>query len=86
MPLIIDEANPCAAAAALRAIYYEVVAGKSVSEVEFKAGPNGVARRVRYSGANADGLLRVIQKFEGECDAAQGKRPGRFGLATGGRF
>lgn len=86
MPLMIDESDPCAAAAALRAIYYQVVAGQSVSEVEFKAGPNGVARRVRYTSANADGLLRVIQKFEGECDAAQGKRPQRFGLATGGRF
>lgn len=86
MPLIIDESDPCAAAAALRAFYYQVVAGQAVTEVEFKAGPNGVARRVRYSNANADGLQRVIQKFEGECDAAQGKRPRRFGMATGGRF
>lgn len=86
MPLIIDETNPCAAAASLRALYYQVLAGQAVSEVEYQAGTNGVRRRVKYSSANAAGLLALIQKFESECSLLDGRRPRRFGIATGGRF
>lgn len=86
MPLCIDETDPCASAAQLRALYYQLLAGQSVSEVEYQAGPNGVRRRVKYSAANAAGLLTLIQKFESECALIDGRRPKRFGIATGGRF
>lgn len=86
MPLIIDENDPCASAAHLRTLYYELLAGQAVSEVEYQAGPNGVRRRVKYSSANAAGLLALIQRFESECALIGGKRPRRFGIATGGRF
>lgn len=86
MPLIIDETNPCAAAAQLRVLYYELLAGQAVNEVEYQAGPNGVRRRVKYSSANSAGLLALIQKFESDCAMLDGRRPRRFGIATGGRF
>ena len=85
MPLIIDESDPCGAASQLRALYYELMAGQAVSEVEYQAGPNGVRRRVKYTSANAAGLMALIQKFETACALEGGRRPRRFGIATGGR-
>ncbi|MGA0615939.1 gpW family head-tail joining protein [Paracoccus sp. KR1-242] len=86
MPLIIDEDDPCDAARQLRALYYQLLAGQAVSEVEYQSGSNGVRRRVKYTSANAAGLLALIQKFESDCALIDGRRPRRFGIATGGRF
>lgn len=86
MALTIDESDPCATAAALRTIYANVVAGLARQVVMFRAGPNGVERRVEYGKADAGALLRLIGDYEAKCKLTQGGRPRRFGLRAGGRM
>lgn len=84
MALTIDETKPCEAAAALRQVYYNLVAGQAAAMVTFRGGPNGTERQVQYHKADAQGLLRVIRGFEDECARASGKKPRRFALRGGG--
>lgn len=86
MALVIDEEDPCGAAAQLRQVYINLMAGQSLAEVSFRAGPNGVERRVSYAKADAAGLMRIIRDYEQRCDRTLGRGPRRFGVATGGRF
>ena len=75
MTISIDEADPCAAAVALRQIYVRLVAGEGAMEVRFRAGSNGVERAVTYHRAHPDRLLAVIRGFEEELRARSGPRP-----------
>lgn len=84
MPLTIDETDPCAAAIALRAVYARLVAGEQREEVEFRAGPNGVQRRVTYSKGDPNRLLALIREYEAKCTASQGGKPRRYALRGGG--
>lgn len=86
MALEINEYDPCGAASQLRQVYINLLAGASVAEISFRAGPNGVERRVSYAKADADGLLKVIRDYEQQCDRMLGRGPRRFGLVNGGRF
>ena len=85
MALTIDEPDPCAAATALRVVYYDLIAGQGAQIVTFKAGSSGVERSVTYHKAQPDRLLSVIRGFEDQCARSQGKRPRRFALRAGGR-
>ncbi len=80
----IDESDPCAAAAALRQVYYSLIAGQGSMIVTFKAGSSGVERSVTYHKAHPDRLLAVIRGFETQCAAVQGKRPRCHALRAGG--
>jgi hypothetical protein len=84
MALAIDENDPCAAASALRSVYYNLIAGQGSMIVTFKAGSSGVERSVTFHKAHPDRLLTVIRGFEEKCAVLQGKRPGRRAIATGG--
>lgn len=84
MALTIDESDPCSAAAQLRQLYYQLVAGQGAMVVTFKAGPSGVERSVTYNKADPGRLMQVIRGFEAQCAAAQGRGPRRFALGSGG--
>jgi hypothetical protein len=84
MTIPIDEADPCAAAAALRQIYVALVAGSGALEVRFRAGSNGVERSVTYHRAHPDRLLAVIRGLEEQCAQQQGRGSRRVALGTGG--
>ena len=86
MALTLNEADPCTTLQSLRTIYANIIAGMARQEVMFRAGPNGVERRVVYDKADAAALLRLIGEYEAKCNLAQGKRPRRFGLRAGGRI
>lgn len=83
--ITIDETNPCQAAADLRQAYANMVAGTQEAEIMFRAGPNGVERRVSFAKGDASRLQKLIDHYQGLCDAMNGgRRARRFGLATGG--
>ena len=84
MTISIDEADPCAAAAALRQVYLRLIAGQQSMSVSFKAGSSGVERAVSYHRGEPDRLLAVIRGFEQDCARLQGARLRRFALGTGG--
>lgn len=82
--MTVDESDPCAAAAALRKVYYDLIAGQGAMMVTFKAGSSGVERSVTFHRAQPDRLLSVIRGFEQKCALAEGQRPRRHAIATGG--
>ena len=84
MSIMIDESDPCAAAAALRAVYLRLIGGQQAMSVSFKAGSSGVERAVSYHRAEPDRLLAMIRGFEQDCARLQGTRPRRFAIGTGG--
>lgn len=84
MALVVDESNPCAAAAQLRQLYYQLVAGQGAMVVTFKAGVTGVERSVTYNKADPGRLLQVIRSFEERCAAASGGGARRFAIRGGG--
>jgi microcompartment protein CcmL/EutN len=84
MALVVDESDPCAAAAQLRQLYYQLVAGQGAMIVTFKAGVTGVERSVTYNKADPGRLLTVIRGFEERCAAASGAGARRFAIRGGG--
>lgn len=84
MALMIDENDPCAAAAQLRQLYYQLVAGQGAMIVTFKAGASGIERSVTYNRADPGRLLQVIRGFEERCAAASGAGARRFAMRGGG--
>lgn len=85
MALTIDENDPCAAAAQLRQLYYQLIAGQGAMIVTFRAGASGVERSVTYNKADPGRLLLVIRGFEVQCAAASGSGARRFAIRGGGR-
>lgn len=86
MALIIEDNDPCAAAASLRTAYANLVAGQAVQEVRFRAGPNGVERMASYQRADPGRLLTVVREYEAKCAAASGGKPRRFAMRAGGTY
>ncbi len=84
MALVIDESNPCAAAASLRAVYYQLIAGQATQIVTFKAGTSGVERSATFHKADPGRLLQVIRSFEDRCAISGGGTRRRFALRSGG--
>lgn len=84
MALVIDESNPCAAAATLRAVYYQLIAGQAAQIVTFRAGSTGVERSATFHKADPGRLLQVIRSFEDRCAVTGGSAPRRFALRGGG--
>lgn len=82
--MTVDESDPCAAAATLRKVYYDLIAGQGAMMVTFKAGSSGVERSVTFHRAQPDRLLSVIRGFEQKCALSEGQRPRRYAIATGG--
>lgn len=64
-----DVNDPCAMLAALRPVYYALLTGESVQEIEFRAG-NGTTRRVRYSAVDLVALRTEIAQLEAKCAAS----------------
>ena len=85
MSLAIDESDPCAAAAALRAVYYDLVAGQAALQVTFKAGSSGVERAVTFHRAEVGRLKGLIASFESQCAKLNGTRLRRYALSAGGQ-
>lgn len=84
MALVIDEENPCEAAASLRQVYYALISGERSQIVTFRAGATGVERSVTYHKADPTRLLQVIRGFEERCARTQTGRPQRFAMRGGG--
>ena len=84
--MVIDESDPCAAAALLRAAYASIVSGTTEQEISFRAGPNGVERKVVYGKADPARLLALLRDYEKRCSLTSGARPRRFGLRAGGGY
>lgn len=84
MALTINEQDPCAAAATLRTVYYNLIAGQGSMIVTFRAGASGVERSVTFHKAHPDRLLTVIREFEEKCAKAEGRRPRRRAVSAGG--
>lgn len=84
-PLVIDEADPCAAATALRAVYTRIIAGQAAISVSFKGGETGVERSTTYNRAEPDRLLQLIRSYEQECARLGGRKTRRYAVRAGGR-
>jgi hypothetical protein len=84
MALVIDEGDPCAAAASLRQLYYQLIAGQGAMIVTFRAGTTGVERSATFHKADPARLLTVIRGFEERCAAASGGGARRFAIRGGG--
>lgn len=82
--IAINEDDPCAAAATLRTVYANLVAGQAAARVSFRAGPNGVQREQEFHRADPARLLALIRDYEARCAALQGKGPRRFAMRAGG--
>ena len=76
---IIDWTDPCAAAAFIRAKYFELLSGGGVAEIQFAEG------RVRYNQASAADLLALLNRLEAQCALASGAAPRRFAISLGGQ-
>ena len=85
MAFTIDPADPCAAANALRDVYYKLIAGQAAMIVSFKGGPTGVERSVTYHKADSAALVAELRRFEDLCAATTGGKPKRFAVRAGGR-
>lgn len=85
--IILNDADPCGTAAALRQAYATLVAGGATQTVTFRAGPNGVERSVSYNRADPGRLLLLVREWEQKCAIAQGAtRPRRFAHRAGGSY
>lgn len=84
MALVIDENDPCAAAATLRSVYYQLISGQAAQIVTFRAGTSGVERSATFHKADPGRLLQVIRGFEEKCAVTQGTRSRRFAVRGGG--
>lgn len=81
--MTVDEDDPCAAAKALRQVYYGLIAGAASLTISFRSS-SGVERSTTFHKADPERLLHVIRGFEAECAAKQGKRPRRYAIRGGG--
>ncbi len=77
--MAVDWSDPCAALAALRPAYYEVLSGKGVASVQF------MDRTVTYSRADLKSLLSEIRRLEGLCPSTPGGQRRRFAITAGTR-
>lgn len=84
MALTVDDNDPCAAAAQLRQLYYQLIAGQGAMIVTFRAGASGVERSVTYNRADPGRLLQAIRGFEERCAAVSGGGARRFAIRGGG--
>jgi len=82
--LTLNEADPCATAAALRLEYARVVAGQKASDIQFVAGVNGAQRRMSMHDADPARLLALVREWETKCAKASGGRPARRVYRAGG--
>lgn len=82
--ITIDENDPCAAAATLRSVYANLIAGQSAARIMFRAGPNGVQREQEFHKADPARLAELIRSYEAKCAANAGGRPRRFAMRAGG--
>lgn len=77
----VDLTNPCAAAAALTAAYYALIAGQQEQRIRFKNGD--VDEDVWFTPAKADLLRTEMLRQQGLCDARTSGRPTRFCFTAG---
>lgn len=77
----IDPTKPCEAAAALRLVLMQAMAGGQVVSVEFWT-DGGTRRRVEYKPASLDLLRSEITRFENECARLSG-RTRRYAIRGG---
>lgn len=86
MAVTLNDADPCGTAAALRQAYANLIAGGTAQSVTHKAGPNGVEKSVSFGKADPSRLLMLVREWEAKCAAANGGKPRRFAMRTGGRI
>lgn len=86
MAVILNDADPCGTAAALKQVLSYLATGSVAQSVTFKGGPNGSERSVTYNKAELGALRDLIRDYEGQCAALTGGgRPRRFAMRAGGR-
>lgn len=85
MAVILNDADPCGTAAALRQAYADLIGGGTAQSVTFRGGPNGVEKSVSYTKADPSRLMALVREWEAKCSVSQGGRPRRFAMRAGGR-
>lgn len=80
IPSLTDD--PCGRAQALRGLRDRIITGTSAIEVEFRAGPNGVHRRVRLASADLAHIDLEIKTADAACGGAETPRRRTFYPAT----
>lgn len=82
-----DWDDPCERAKALKAAYFERLAGGTSTRVRFRAGDNEQEYQSAHAGALLAELKRAWWDAEDECRAAQGLAPlrRRFAIRGGSR-
>ena len=78
--MAVDWTDSCARATALRAAYYELVAGGEAM-VRIKNGEH--EQEVRYSAASLTTLQRELRIAEAECATKNGTTPPRYAIRGG---
>jgi len=77
-PAVVDYDDPCAAATALRAAYYQLIGGAGVIRVRFSD------REVQYATPDIDTLSDEIVRLEAACQRqTPGSKPYRFAMKLG---
>jgi hypothetical protein len=77
----VDMTDPCALCAALRAVYYRVLAGLAETRIRFRNGED--EEDVMYGPADKDALKIELAKQEALCAAKTTPRPPRFCFTAG---
>lgn len=86
MAVMLNDADPCGTAAALRQAYADLINGDRAQTVTFRSGANGVEKSVSYSKADPNRLLALLREWEAKCAALTNSRPSRFSMRSGGRI
>lgn len=83
----IDWSDPCVRAAALKAAYYDRLAGGTSQRVRFKHGENEQEVQTSMLVSNMADLRREMREAEDECRKKQGLAPlnRRFAIVAGSR-
>lgn len=77
----VDQNDPCAVAAALRAALFTILAGQNESRVRFRNGD--IDEDVTYGTANIPELRKELVRQDGLCAVSRGGRPARRCITAG---
>ena len=77
---VIDWANPCEVAVALKEAKYKIASGVQTARVRFKSGD--AEREVQFNATTLKEINIALREAEAECAALNGERPSRFAIGT----
>ena len=81
MAAIVDWTDPCARAAALRGVYYQLLSGQQEERVRFRNGDTD--EDVTFVKADLNTLRTELTEADAQCAALSSGRPRRFAATAG---